>query len=140
MNKRIKKKRKKLKDYRIGDHIYTHKEIDMINKTNIGYMNAVNLYRKIKESKLTRGRVRALINYIYKNRMKYYKHIFASRVVTANDIFNYRTSMTSDFTKKVKNKPGFIPGGKKVKYNSSTFISASSFASNSCEAASMEVD
>lgn len=112
MNKRIKKKRKKLKDYRIGDHIYTHKEIEMNNKANIGYMNTVNLYRKIKEPKLTRPRVRALINYIYKNRMKYYKQdqdqylsykhlsftksLFASRRVTANDIFNYRPSIQPD--------------------------------------------
>lgn len=121
MNKRIKKKREKLRAYHIGDHIYTRKEIVMINRANIGYMNACALYRKIKEPKLTRPRVKALINYIYKNRMKHVmqsfkhlrfaRHLDESRRVTANDIFNYRAS-----------------------------ISTTRSASNSCEAASMEVD
>lgn len=113
MNKRIKKKREKLKSYRVGDHIYTRKEIVMINKANIGYLNTLALCRQIKKPKLTRPRMKALINYIYKNRMRNVmwslKHLRAPRRVTANDIFNYRTSMTRS-------------------------------ASNSCEAASMEVD
>ena len=118
MNKRIRKKRKKLNDFHLGDHIYTRKEINMINKANIGYMNACTLYHKIKNPKLTRPRVRALINYIYKNRMKYYIQSFkpprSSRRVTANDIFNYRTSMTSDFARHL-NESAIIPGGKKMK-------------------------
>lgn len=127
MNRRIRKKREKLRSYRVGDHIYTHKEIAMINKAHIGYINARDLYHKIKEPKLTRPRVKSLINHIYKNRMKYAmnlrfaRHLFASRRVTANDIFNYRRSMTSDFTRYL-NEPDTIPGGKKMKYNSSAYI------------------
>jgi hypothetical protein len=73
MNKRIKKKRMKLRNLRIGDRIYTHKEIAMINKAHIGFLGLVYSYDKIKEPKLSRPRVKALINYIYKNRMKHYK-------------------------------------------------------------------
>lgn len=121
MNKRIKKKRAKLGDYHIGDHVYNRKDIVMINKSNIGRMYVRYLYYTIKEPKLTRPRVKSLINYIYKNRMKhaylsfkhlrFARHLNESRRVTANDIYNYRAS-----------------------------ISTTRSASNSCEAASMEVD
>jgi len=73
MNKRIRKKRRKLRDMRIGDHIYTRKEIMFINKAHIGYMNMRLLYQQIKNPKLTRPRIMSLINYIYKNRIKYAK-------------------------------------------------------------------
>ena len=109
MNKRIRKKRAKLGDYHIGDHIYTRKEITMINKSHIGYMGVRVLYYKIKEPKLTRPRVKALINHIYKNRMKYYKQ----------SLLSYEHHR---FARHL-NEPDTIPGGKKMKYNSSTFIS-----------------
>jgi len=126
MNKRIKKKRAKLGDCHIGDHVYTRKEITMINKAYIGYMNVRALYYNIKDPKLTRPRVKSLINYIYKNRMKYYKRIPSS--------FKYLR-----FARHL-NESDTIPGGKTMKYNSSTFISTTRTASNSCETASMEVD
>lgn len=75
MNKRIRKKRRKLRSISVGNHAYTHKEIERINKAHIGYMNIRLLYPKIKKPKLTRPRVRLLINYIYKNRMKYAKSL-----------------------------------------------------------------
>ncbi len=75
MNKRIRKKRRKLRSIRVGDHVYTYKEIVMVNKAEIGYMNMRLLYPKIKRLKLTRPRVRLLINYIYKNRMRYAKRL-----------------------------------------------------------------
>lgn len=102
MNKRIKKKRRKLRVIRVGDHVYTHKEIVMVNKVNIGFMNTLALYQKIKDYKLIRPRVKALINYIYKNRMK-----CANRLRFEPQFLNEPT------------RP---------------------FASNSCEAMSMEVD
>lgn len=71
MNKRIRKKRQKLRVYRIGDHVYTHKELVMFGKAHIGYLNAIELYRKIKNPKITRPRMRALVNYVYKNRMEH---------------------------------------------------------------------
>lgn len=70
MNKRIKKKREKLRLHRIGDHVYTHKGLVMFGKVHIGYVNAIELYHKIKNPKLTRPRVKALVNYVYKNRME----------------------------------------------------------------------
>ena len=73
MNKRIKKKRMKLGDMHIGDHIYTRKEIMMINKAHLGYMNMRLLYPQIEKPKITRPRTKSLINYIYKNRIKYAK-------------------------------------------------------------------
>ncbi len=101
MNKRIKKKREKLRVYHAGDRTFTHKEIAMINKAHIGYINTLALYHRIKEPKFTRPRSRALINYIYKNRTKYFKQMLPKRWLintprrtTAKDIFNYRASIT----------------------------------------------
>ena len=73
MNKRQIKKRKKLGPFRIGDRVYTAKEIMKVNKAHIGYMNIRLLYPNIKNPKITRPRMRSLINYIYKNRIKYTK-------------------------------------------------------------------
>lgn len=70
MNKRIKKKREKLRVYRVGDHVYTHKKLVMFGKARIGYTNAIVLYQKIENPKLTRPRVKALVNYVYKNHME----------------------------------------------------------------------
>ena len=73
MNKRQIKKRKKVGSFRIGDRVYTVKEIARVNKAHIGYMNMRLLYPNIKNPKITRPRMRSLINYIYKNRIKYIK-------------------------------------------------------------------
>ena len=70
MNKRIKKKREKLRVYSAGDRVYTHRGLTMFGKAHIGYANAIELYHKIENPKLTRPRVKALINYVYKDRMK----------------------------------------------------------------------
>lgn len=67
------KKRRKLRSFRVGDRVYTAKEITKVNKAHIGYMNIRLLYPNIKNPKITRPRVRSLINYIYKNRIKYTK-------------------------------------------------------------------
>lgn len=73
MNKRQMKKRRKLRSISVEDRAYTHKEIERINKLHIRYMCTRLLYPKIKRPKLTRPRVRLLINYIYKAGMKYDK-------------------------------------------------------------------
>lgn len=73
MNKRIKKKREKLRVYRVGNRVYTYKGLIMSGKAHIGYRTAILLYRQIKNPKLTRPRLKALVNYVYKNRIKYTK-------------------------------------------------------------------
>jgi hypothetical protein len=73
MNKRQMKKRSKPRSFRVGDRVYTAKEIMKVNKAHIGYMNIRLLYPNIKNPKITRPRMRSLINYIYKNRIKYTK-------------------------------------------------------------------
>lgn len=62
MNKRIKKKRSRLKPLKIGDNVYTREYIRDLNKACIGNMNILYLYHQIKELKLTRPRVKSLIN------------------------------------------------------------------------------
>jgi hypothetical protein len=71
MNKRQMKKRRKLRSISVGDHTYTHKEIEMVDKLHIRYTSMHLFYPKIKRPKLTRPRVKALINYLYKNKMEY---------------------------------------------------------------------
>lgn len=71
MNKRIRKKRRKLRSICVLDRVYTHKEIERVHKLHIGYVSMRILYPKIKNPKLTRPRTRSLINYIYRNGMKY---------------------------------------------------------------------
>lgn len=70
MNKRIKKKQEKLRVYRVGTRVYTYKGLVMSGKAHIGYTNAIELYRKIENPKLTQPRVKALVNYVYKNHME----------------------------------------------------------------------
>ena len=119
MNKRIKKKRIKLRDLRIGDRVYTHKEIASINKEFIGFLNMSYLYNKIKEPKFTRPRMKSLINYIYKNRMKHYKQ----------NPLSYKYKYLR-FARHL-NEPDTITGGKAMKCGSSAVISTTQSASNS---------
>ena len=114
MNKRIKKKQSRLKPLKIGDNVYTREYIRDLNKACIGNMNILYLYHQIKELKLTRPRVKSLINYIYKNRMhmrqQSYQHLkFARRL----------QCMTSSDT---STAPKVISCGRTIRYNSSTFI------------------
>lgn len=89
MNKRIKKKRMKLKRFKVGDTIYDRKRISEFNKLYIGFMNRRCLYSKMKEiPKRSQPRMRGLMNYIYKNRMRLHKtykhHRFATSLDTAS--------------------------------------------------------
>lgn len=114
MNKRIKKKREKLRVYRVGDRVYTHKGLVMFGKARIGYTNAIELYRKIENPKLTRPRVKALINYVYKDRMK----------------------------RMMRNGGNWVPTYLRLVRNLNELNRATTtpYACNSCEAMSMEVD
>ena len=71
MNKRQMKKRRKLRSITVLDHTYTAKEIEMVDKLHIRYTSMHLFYPKIKRPKLTQPRVKALINYLYKNKMEY---------------------------------------------------------------------
>ena len=113
MNKRIKKKREKLRVYRVGNRVYTHKGLVMFGKERIGYTNAIELYHKIENPKLTRPRVKALINYVYKNRMK--------RMARSGD-------MPFTFLRLVRH------------LNELNRATTTPYVCNSCEAMSMEVD
>lgn len=116
MNKRMRKKREKLRVYRVGDRVYTHKGLVMFGKERIGYVNAIELYHKIENPKLTRPRVKALVNYVYKHRMEriarsgYLPFIYLRFLLHLNELNRATTTP-------------FVP-----------------YACNSCEAMSMEVD
>jgi hypothetical protein len=74
MNKRIKKKQMRLKRFKVGDTIYDRKKVSEFNKLNMGLMNILSLYSKIKVPlpKWSQSRINGLMNYIYKNRMRLY--------------------------------------------------------------------
>lgn len=116
MNKRIKKKRKTLRVYSAGDHAYTHKELVMLfGKARIGYITAFEIYRKIENPKLTRPRVKTLVNYVYRNHME--------SITRSGDIYlpfkHLRFARHLNEVKRVTKTP---------------------YVCNSCEAMSMEAD
>lgn len=76
MNKRIKKKRIRLKRFKVGDTIYDRKKVSEFNKLNMGLMNILSLYSKIKVPlpKWSQSRINGLMNYIFKNR----RHLYTS--------------------------------------------------------------
>lgn len=94
MNKRIKKKQMKLKDFKVGDTIYDRKRVSEFNKLHIGFMNRRCLYSKMKEiPKRSQPRMRGLMNYIYKNRMHSYKTYEHRRFARLLDIYNYKNTI-----------------------------------------------
>ena len=114
MNKRIKKKRQTLRVYRIGDRVYTHKGLTMFGKAHIGYPNAIAMYQKIKNPKLTRPRVKALVNYVYKDRMK--------RIARGDMHLSYKHLRFARHLNEVSR------------------VTKTPYVCNSCEASAMEVD
>lgn len=117
MNKRIKKKREKLRVYRVGNRVYTYKGLVMSGKAHIGYRTAILLYLKIKNPKVTRPRLKGLVNYVYKNHMK--------RIIErCGDMAFIHLRFMSHLNE----------------LNCAIDKSISPYACNSCEAMSMEVD
>lgn len=77
----------RLKRFKVGDTIYDRKKISEINKLHIGFMNRLCLYSKMKEiPKRSQPRMRGLMNYIYKNRMRLHKTYNHLRFATSLDI------------------------------------------------------
>ena len=107
MNKRIKKKRAQTSPLKIGDHVYSREYIRDINRANIGFMNCVALYRHIKDPKISRPRIRSLINYIYKNRETHLK---------PKDKFIFQKPVM------ISERRTIITGGKPIKHGSSAYI------------------
>ena len=95
MNKRIKKKQMKLKRFKVGDTVYDRKKVSEFNKLNMGLMNILSLYSKIKVPlpKWSQSRINGLMNYIYKNRMRLHKtyehHRFARSLDTTNNTIDH---------------------------------------------------
>lgn len=119
MNKRIKKKRARLSPLKIGEHVYSREYIRDINRANIGFMCCVALYQHIKDPKISRPRVRSLINYIYKNRRHYlsYKHLRFARHLKPKDefILTKPPAITPEHRT-------IITDGEAINYNSSAYI------------------
>lgn len=117
MNKRIRKKRAKLADIRIGDHVYTRKELK-IHHMVIICRGLITLYHQIKNPKIIKPRVKALVNYIYKDRTKKYQHLSYKHLKFARHLEPKPEFVMSN----TSTMPKIIPGGKTMKYGSSTFI------------------
>ena len=90
MNKRIKKKQMKLKRFKVGDTIYDRKKVSEFNKLNMGLMNILSLYSKIKVPlpKWSIPRINGLMNYIFKNRIRLYTTMSYRRYVILIDKTN----------------------------------------------------
>jgi hypothetical protein len=95
MNKRIKKKQMRLKRFKVGDTIYDRKKVSEFNKLNMGLMNILSLYSKIKVPlpKWSQPRINGLMNYIYKNRMRLHKTYEHHRFATSLDIYKDRNTI-----------------------------------------------
>lgn len=117
MNKRMKKKREKLRVYRVGNRVYTYKGLVMSGKAHVGYHTAILLYRQIKNPKLTRPRLKALVNYVYKNHVK--------RVIERSGDMAFIHLRFMSYLNEL---------------NCATINPYTPYACNSCEAMSMEVD
>lgn len=121
MNKRIEKKRAQTSPLKIGEHVYSREYIRDLNKTNIGFINCVALYQHIKDPKISRPRIKSLMNYIYKNRERHYlsyKHLKFARHLKPKPEYMISTSTMSN----TSTMPKIILGGESIKYNSSTYI------------------
>lgn len=85
-----------LKPIKVGGTTYDRKKISEFNKLHMGFMNRLCLYSKMKEiPKRSQPRMRGLMNYIYKNRMRLYKTYNHYRFVTSLDTTNKPKTMYS---------------------------------------------
>lgn len=117
MNKRIRKKRAKRANLYIGDHMYTREELKIHHKVII-CRGLITLYHQIKNPKIIKPRVKALVNYIYKDRTRKYQHLSYKHLKFARHLKPKPEFVMSD----TSTMPKVIAGGKTMKYNSSTFI------------------
>ena len=117
MNKRIRKKRRKRANLYIGDHMYTREELKIHHMVIIA-RGLITLYHQIKNPKIIKPRVKALVNYIYKDRTKKYQHLSYKHLKFARHLEPKPEFVMSN----TSTMPKIIPGGKTMKYGSSTFI------------------
>lgn len=103
MNKRIKKKRRKLDDRHIGDHVYSVEYIRYINKMTVLFSIIKPMTIQNPQIKWTRTNLKKALNYIIRRR-----RVDFSKMIPRNT-FQYQ-------------KPPELVGGKTMKYKSSTFI------------------
>ena len=104
MNKRIKKKQRKLKR-QIGDNIYTYNDIKIIQDSYIARYIVFPIFFG-KGYKLTRPKIRRLINSIRKKHRTYPCY-----------------QIKKEYT--LTDQPKMIPGGEHIIYPSSIFINLS---------------
>lgn len=117
MNKRIRKKRRKRANIYIGDHMYTREELKIHHMVIIA-RGLITLYSQIKNPKIIKPRVKALVNYIYKDRTRKYNHLSYKHLKFARHLKPKPEFVMSN----TSTMPKIISGGKTMKYNSSTFI------------------
>ncbi len=111
MNKRIKKKRMKLDDRRIGDHSYSAKYITTRFKIQILILVIRPIYDR-NNLKIRRPVVKSLMNTLYKKWHNYHVRFYEHNP--------YLTRIKKEY---IYDKNGLVKGGEKMRYNSSTFYS-----------------
>ena len=111
MNKRIKKKRRKLSNWRLGDNEYTVKEIRKFHLIQI-IRSLTPYFQCQKEYKISARKVKKLANYIYRT----------YRVIDYSKIARPKIKPEFLYSNDTSSKMKYIKGGQTIRYNSSTFI------------------
>ena len=99
MNKRIRKKRMKLDNRHIGEHVYSVKTIQSYMKYNIARnVMARLLVQPVQKGHISRKCIKALINYIYKTQRKRYLNMVHNQIdyVWSGGHVNEQTSKEKD--------------------------------------------
>jgi hypothetical protein len=134
MNKRIKKKKAKMSGFHLGDRVYTSEYIDYLMRRGVLRDYLIPRWKTVFKSdiiKLHKTNMKRALNQCVKDmrRTSYppYKHLRFARHLEVKEEFRYPKSIPH------------ILGGEHIEYAAATFVPIKG-TSNSCEAASMEVD
>ena len=134
MNKRIRKKKSKMHGFHLGDHVYCREYMDYRLRRDLLRYYLIPRWKTVFKSdtiKLCKTNMKRALNQCVKDASheQYFshKHLRFARHLEVKPEFKYPES------------PPPILGGEAIEYASSAFVPIKR-TSNSCEAASMEVD
>lgn len=115
MNKRIRKKRRKLDDRHIGDHVYAVEYIRYINKMTVLFSIIKPMTIQNPQIKWTRANLKKALNYIIRRR-----RVDFSKMIPRNTFRYQKPPVLVEGDTSTAHRQ--ISGGKTMKYKSSIFI------------------
>lgn len=110
MNKRIKKKRRRLNDMIIGDHRYSAKIREYLVKRNLIELRLLPVLYLNNHLICQKNNLKRALRYLYINRSE------------KGPIFTYKYSPYSRIISDTSTKRNVIPGGRTMRYNESNYI------------------